>query len=94
MDISEISISNMSIPIIHSYKMDISEMGISEIDKISDTSGYYIFPIYPFPIYPFYRYGYIGMDILEIMKSEVLEFRYVRFRYVHFLSYHPFYLTP
>jgi hypothetical protein len=45
--------------------MDISEMGISEMDKILDTSGYYIFPIYPFPIYPFYSYGYIGMDISE-----------------------------
>jgi hypothetical protein len=53
--------------------MDISEMGISEMDKISDTSGYYIFPIYPFPIYPFYSYGYIRIDISEMMTSEVSE---------------------
>jgi hypothetical protein len=43
------------------------------MDKISDTSGHYIFPIYPFPIYPFYSFGYIGMDISEMMTSEVSE---------------------
>jgi hypothetical protein len=56
--ISDKSISDFRY--IHSEKMDISEMGILEME-ISVRK--FPFPISLFPIYTFYSYGYIGMDI-------------------------------
>jgi hypothetical protein len=63
---SDISISDFQY--IHSYKMDISEKGISEMEI---SVWKFLFPISPFSICPFYSYGYIGNRIWIYRKSDI-----------------------
>jgi hypothetical protein len=71
--LSDFGYIHIGFPIyIHSYKMDISEMGISEIRYISDFR-------YIQTDMSIFCCGYIGMDVSEMMTSEVSEISEIRY---------------